>query len=108
MKIKTDSKSVNDPKDPKECHVFSLYQCFATKEEKNDLNKLYLKGAIGYGDAKQLCFEKLNSVLKEPREIYNEIINDRIKLRGILEAGRDKARIIAIKVNERIRNKVGI
>jgi tryptophanyl-tRNA synthetase len=108
MKIKTDSKSVNEPKDPKECNVFSLYQSFANKEEKNDLTKLYLKGGIGYGDAKQLCFEKLNAVLKEPRDIYNEIINDKIKLRGILEAGRDKARPIAKKVNARIRDKVGI
>ena len=108
MKITTDSKSVTDPKDPEKCNVFSLYQCFASNKEKKDLAELYLRGEIGYGDAKQLCFEKLNAVFKEPREIFNEIINDRKKLRGILEAGRDKARIIAIKVNERIRNKVGI
>ena len=108
MKIKTDSKSVNDPKDPENCSVFSLYKCFASNKEKNDLAELYLKGDIGYGDAKQVCFEKLNSELKGAREIYHEIRNDKLKLRGILESGRDKARLIARKVNTRIRDKVGI
>jgi len=108
MKITTDSKSVNDPKDPENCSVFSLYQCFASNKEKNDLADLYHRGNIGYGEAKQLCFEKLNTELKEAREFYYEIRNDKLKLRGILESGRDKARKIAKKVNARIRDKVGI
>ena len=92
----------------KKCNVFSLYQCFASKKEKNELAELYLRGDIGYGDAKQLCFEKINAELKEPREIYDEIRNDKLKLSGILEAGREKASIIARKVNARIREMVGI
>ena len=108
MKITTDSKSVTDPKDPEKCSVFSLYQCFASNKEKKDLSELYLRGEIGYGDAKQLCFEKLNTELQGAREAYYEIRNDKLKLRGILESGRDKARLIARKVNSRIRDKVGI
>ncbi len=108
MKITTDSKSVNDPKDPETCNIFSLFKSFANENEKNDLAALYQKGGMGYGEAKQICFEKLNSELKEPREIYHEIRDDKKKLREILELGREKARFIARKVNQRIRNKVGI
>tara|TARA_B100000700_G_scaffold284570_1_gene337910 strand:+ start:231 stop:1202 length:972 start_codon:yes stop_codon:yes gene_type:complete len=108
MKITTDSKSVNDPKDPETCNIFSLFKCFANENEKNDLAALYQNGGMGYGEAKQICFEKLNSELKEPREIYHEIRDDKKKLREILELGREKARFIARKVNKRIRDKVGI
>jgi len=108
MKIKTDSKSVKDPKDPENCNVFSLYSCFANANEKDHLSELYINGGIGYGDAKQLCFEKINSELKGPRELFNEIRYDKKRIKGILESGRDKARKIAKKVNARIRNKVGI
>lgn len=108
MKITTDSKSVNDPKDPETCNIFSLFKSFANENEKNDLAKLYQNGGMGYGEAKQICFEKLNSELKGPREIYHEIRDDKKKLREILELGREKARFIARKVNQRIRDKVGI
>jgi len=107
MKITTDSKSVNEPKDPKTCLVFSLYECFANKKEIDDLEKQYCEGRIGYGEAKQLCFEKLNNDLREPREIFHEIRNDLKKLKGILESGRDKARIKARQVTNRVREKVG-
>ena len=108
MKITTDSKSVNDPKDPGECSIFLLFKSFANEKEKKDLAELYLNGRIGYGDAKQICFEKINSELKEPREKYFEIRDDKMRLEGILESGRDKAKAIAKTVTERIREKVGI
>jgi tryptophanyl-tRNA synthetase len=63
---------------------------------------------MGYGEAKQVCFEKLNAELHEPREIYQQIRNDQAKLDGILESGRDKARVIARQVTDRVRNKVGL
>lgn len=108
MKITTDSKSVDEKKDPEKCSVFALYQCFAGKEEEEVLAERYRSGGIGYGDVKQLCFEKLNTDLKEPREIYQEIRNDKTKLNGILESGRDKARVIAREVIDRVRGSVGL
>ena len=108
MKITTDSKSVDEPKDPENCSVFALYKCFAGKKEQEDLAGRYLAGGLAYGEAKQLCFEKLNAELKGPREIYQQIRNDKKKLNGILESGRDKARLIAREVIDRVRNKIGL
>ena len=108
MKITTDSKSVDEPKDPETCSVFALYKCFAGKKEQEALAERYRAGGMGYGDAKQLCFETLNAELKGPREIYLQIRNDKTKLNGILEAGRDKARVIARQVIDRVREKVGL
>ena len=63
---------------------------------------------MGYGEAKQLCFEALNAELREPRENYQNIRKDLSQLDGILESGRDKARAIARQVTERVRAKVGL
>ena len=108
MKITTDSKSVDEPKDPETCSVFALYKCFASKAEQDSLAERYRSGGMGYGEAKQVCFEALNAELKGPREIYQQIRNDKTKLAGILESGRDKARVIAREVTDRVREKVGL
>ena len=108
MKITTDSKSVDEPKDPETCSVFALYKCFASKAEQDSLAERYRAGGMGYGEAKQVCFEALNAELKGPREIYQQIRNDKTKLAGILESGRDKARVIARDVTDRVREKVGL
>lgn len=108
MKITTDSKSVDEAKDPETCSVFALYKCFASKAEQDSLAERYRSGGMGYGEAKQVCFEALNAELKGPREIYQQIRNDKTKLAGILESGRDKARVIAREVTDRVREKVGL
>ena len=108
MKITTDSKSVDEAKDPETCSVFALYKCFASKAEQDSLAERYRVGGMGYGEAKQVCFEALNAELKGPREIYQQIRNDKTKLAGILESGRDKARVIAREVTDRVREKVGL
>ena len=108
MKITTDSKSVDEPKDPETCSVFALYKCFAGKKEQEALAERYRSGGMGYGEAKHVCFEALNAELKGPREIYQQIRYDKTKLNGILESGRDKARVIARQVTDRVRGKVGL
>ena len=108
MKITTDSKSVDEPKDPETCSVFALYKCFAGKKEQEALAERYRSGGMGYGEAKQVCFETLNAELKGPREIYKQIRYDKTQLNGILESGRDKARVIAREVTDRVRGKVGL
>ena len=99
---------MDEPKDPETCSVFALYKCFAGKKEQEALAERYRSGGMGYGEAKQVCFETLNSELKGPREIYQQIRYDKTKLNGILESGRDKARAIARQVTDRVRGKVGL
>ena len=108
MKITTDSKTVEEPKDPETCNVFSLYKCFSTESDQIELASRYRAGGMGYGEAKQLCFDALNAELSEPRDNYQNIRKDLPQLDGILESGRDKARAIARQVTERVRAKVGL
>ncbi len=108
MRIVTDSKTVEEPKDPSTCNVFYYYKLFATEEEQNNLAKRYREGGMGYGEAKQQLFEVLNRELSEPRERYNELINPKNdELEKILKMGSEKARPIAIKTIQKARKVSG-
>src|SRR5262245_55883018 len=61
MSIVTDSSKVEDPKDPERCTVFALYSLFASPEEKAALAARYRAGGMGYGEAKQLLYDKIES-----------------------------------------------
>ena len=108
MKMQTDSKTVEEFKDPDTCGVFALYRCFADEDEQAALAERYRAGGMGYGEAKQLCFERMNAELAEARERYDALRANPEQLEGILEAGRDKAKLVAREVLARVRNRVGL
>ena len=53
MGIVTDSRTLEEPKDPETCNVFQLYKLFATPEQQADLAAKYRAGGMGYGTAKK-------------------------------------------------------
>ncbi|HPY62778.1 MAG TPA: tryptophan--tRNA ligase, partial [Kiritimatiellia bacterium] len=53
MSIVTDSKTLEEPKDPDTCNVFRLYKLFATEAQQADLAARYRAGGMGYGTAKK-------------------------------------------------------
>ncbi|MCB0325656.1 MAG: tryptophan--tRNA ligase, partial [Bdellovibrionales bacterium] len=67
MKIVTDSKTVEEPKDPDTCNVFQLYRLFATTDEQAALAARYRAGGMGYGDAKQALFEAVDREVRPLR-----------------------------------------
>lgn len=108
MKIVTDSKTPDEPKDPDDNNVFNIYRHFATPEMIADNRKKYIEGGYGYGDLKQELFELLDETLREPREKYKEYIDDIAELDRILKAGAQEAREIASATLLRVRAKIGI
>lgn len=68
--IKTNSKNEGEVKYWDESPVTTLYKCFATKKECEDLTS-QMKSGIGWGKVKQVVFDKINEQLEEPREQYN-------------------------------------
>ncbi|MEZ4316618.1 MAG: tryptophan--tRNA ligase [Myxococcota bacterium] len=108
MKIVTDSKQMEDPKDPDTDNVFNLYKLFATAEQRADLAARYRSGGLGYGHAKQELFELVDAHLHEARERYDDLIAHPERIDGALEAGADKARASARATMERVRAAVGL
>jgi tryptophanyl-tRNA synthetase len=107
MKIKTNSQEPDEPKDYKECTLFSIFEAFASKDEINIMKKRYSQG-IAWGTMKQELFEYINETLKEPRKIYNELLESPNDIEDILIKGKDKAREYSVPFLSEIRKTIGI
>ena len=107
MSIKTDSLSIDEPKDPNSCTVFKLYKLLASKEETKILKDQYLAGGIGYGSAKNLLFELICYKYKDQREKFNYYMLNLDLIEKELLDGAVKARKIAASVLSRVRKNIG-
>lgn len=107
MSIVTDSKGLEEPKDPDNCHVFALYQLVASEEKIAEMRENYLKGGYGYGHAKKELLETLKATYGEARETYFQLMDNKSQLDEELEKGAQKARKVAYEVLDRVRGKLG-
>ena len=106
--MKTDSVPVEEPKDPDTSSLFALYRQFADAPEIADLRARMLAGGLGWGEMKDLVFERLDATLSGPREHYDALMGDRAALDAILMAGAERARGRARRVLASVRAAVGI
>jgi len=107
MGIKTDSKAVEEQKNPEECNVFKIYKLIASEEKTKTMAEKYKKGGFGYGDAKKELLKEILEYFKEARLKYNEIHKNKEYVLKTLESGAIKARKIAEKTIEEVEKKVG-
>ena len=108
MSIRTDSASVDDPKDPDACSVFDLYKLFASEDDQRVLAEKYRVGGMGYGQAKQLLYEAAMEYFSKARERREELAARPDQLREILAAGALKARAKGREVLDRVRAACGL
>ena len=108
MKVVTDSKQLEDPKDPDSCNVFSLYKLFATEAELADLAERYRAGGLGYGHAKTELLTKINEHFGPMRERRAELAADMDYVEDVLRQGADKARAAARETLDNARAAVGL
>ena len=104
MRIITDSKTPEESKDPDESTIFQLYCHFANTSEIKKLRKMFVDGGMGYGTAKTMLFEKINSVLSDARQEYERLMANPAELDAILADGAKRARVTAEKTYERVRH----
>lgn len=107
MGIQTDSKELEDPKDPDTCNVFALYRLLASEDQIKEMRKNYEAGGYGYGHAKQALYELIAETFKIERERYNHLMEHPEEVENALKIGAQKARSNANEVLSRVRGKVG-
>jgi tryptophanyl-tRNA synthetase len=108
MRIVTDSRPPEAPKDPEADTVFGLYREFAPAGDVRAMRARYEAGGLGYGEAKAALFEVLDEHLRAPRARFRELMADPGELDRVLAAGAARAReLVAITVG-RMRAAVGI
>ncbi|MBL1280005.1 MAG: tryptophan--tRNA ligase [Fluviicola sp.] len=107
MSIATDSKGLEDKKDPDTCNIFALYKLLANEEQVLSMRNKYEAGGFGYGHAKQELFEFILNKFSIQREKYAYLLENTTEIEDALSSGAKKARVIARDVLDRVREKVG-
>ena len=103
MRIITDSKLPDDPKDPDASTIFQLYKHFAAGSEIAELREKFAAGGMGYGTAKTILFEKIDSVLAAARAEYERLMASPSEIDAVLRDGAMRARAVAEPMFERVR-----
>ena len=107
MSIVTDSKALEEPKDPDTDNVFAIYNLLADDNQRKEMRNHYLAGNYGYGHAKQALLGLILDNFKNERERFNLYMNDLTTLNKELETGEEKARVIAHQTLKKVRSKLG-
>ena len=105
--IVTDSRAPGEAKDTEGSALFQIYQAFASAEETATLAKAYAEG-MGWGDAKQVLFERIDREIAPMRAQYEELINHPAQVDAILLKGAAKARELATPFIKELRHAVGL
>ena len=108
MSIKTDSKQLEDPKDPESCDVFALYKLFADEPQQSELAARYRAGGMGYGDAKQTLFEAALDYFSDARARRAELEARPDDVEDILQDGARQAREVGRQVLDRVQSACGL
>lgn len=108
MGIISDSKSLEDPKDPSSDATFALYKLIASQEQIEEMSAHYLAGNYGYGHAKKDLLELVLEIFKTPRSQYNYFMQHPDELETLLLTGAQKAQEKASEVLSRVRSIIGL
>ncbi len=107
MSIVTDSKGVEEPKDPEECNVFALHKHFSPNDIVN-LEKRYRDGGIGYKESKDILADNIISFVTPMREKRKELEADKEIVQKTLAKGYEKAHAVASEKMQEIKKKIGV
>jgi len=105
--IVTDSRAPGEAKETDGSALFQIYQAFANAEEAAAMRQAYADG-IGWADAKQMLFERIDLEISPLRERYAALMAAPDKIEEILLAGAEKARKVATPFTAELRRAVGL
>lgn len=107
MGIVSDSKTLEEPKDPENDNTFRLFKLVASAERTAAMRDNYLRGNYGYGHAKKELLAVLLDRYATQRATFNALMSDRAELDRLLGVGAGKARSIARSTLKRVRERAG-
>lgn len=108
MKIPTDSKGVDEPKNPDESIIFAIHKLLLNGDALKTVKEKYSKGGMGYKEAKEFLIKDLIAFIKPMREKREELAKDMDSVLNILKDGGKKASKKAEEKMKLVREKVGV
>lgn len=108
LSIVTDSRAPGEPKDTEGSALFQLYQAFASAEETAAMREAFA-GGIGWGDAKQRLFERIDREIAPLRERYEALMAKPADIEAQLRDGARTARErLGTPFMQQLREAVGL
>jgi len=107
MSIVTDSRSLEDKKDPTTDNVFKLFRLLASPAQTEEMKNKYEAGGFGYGHAKQALLDLILTKYKGERHQYDQLMANPAKLEKELALGEARASEIANAKLKHVRSVLG-
>jgi tryptophanyl-tRNA synthetase len=108
MRIVTDSRPMEQPKEPDEDHLYQLYSLFAKPEQQEAMAAMYRRGGFGYGEVKKALADEAVAFFAEARDRRKELESRPERVREILGDGAATARKKAAEVLLRVQRACGV
>jgi tryptophanyl-tRNA synthetase len=108
MSIKTDSTAVEEPKPTEGSSILALYKLVASEADYDQMVADHRKGGIGYGEFKKRLLQAVTDHFAPFRARRAEIVGDSGYVDKVLAEGAEKARVVARKTLNRVRDAVGL
>ncbi len=108
MSIPTDSKPMNESRNPEEDNVFKLHKLFSKSEDLFVLKERYEKGEIGHKESKEILIKNIDAFIAPLREKRDQIAHDTDYVLDILKEGGKRAKAKAEKKMDEVRDAVGV
>jgi tryptophanyl-tRNA synthetase len=108
MRIVTDSRPMEEPKEPESDHLFQLYSLFAGDAQREEMAATYRRGGFGYGTVKKALADLAVDYFAAVRERRQELESKPELVRQILGDGAARARKKAAEVLLRAQRACGV
>jgi tryptophanyl-tRNA synthetase len=108
MRITTDSRAMEAPKDPETDHLYLLYSLFARPDDVAAMAALYRRGGFGYGEVKKALADVAVDYFAAARDRRAELVAKPETVRQILGDGAATARKKAAEVLLRVQKACGL
>ncbi|RQO60598.1 tryptophan--tRNA ligase [Paucibacter sp. KBW04] len=106
-RIVTDSKLPGEPKEPEGQALVTIYDAFASAEQRSEF-RAALRAGLAWGEAKQQLFDLIEGQIGPMRARYAELMAHPERIEAILQEGAAKARKLAGPLLARAREAVGL
>lgn len=108
MRITTDSRPMEAPKDPDTDHLYQLFSLFADGPARDEMAALYRAGGFGYGQVKKALADVAEHYFAAARARRADLEAHPERVREILEDGASRARKKASAVLLRAQQACGL
>lgn len=99
----TDSRPMEEPKDPEEIIVYQIYKCLAPQDKVAEMAAGLREGKLGYGHCKAMLLEQILAETKDAKQIYDYYMAHYNEVEDFLAQGAAKARPIAQRTLARLK-----